>query len=83
MCGDEDETIRNTPLHEYLHPDEIQEEAMRGIRKQSGEKLSPIYKTVLRTKSGDPIRVEVSESAIVYEENEADLIIIRDISVRD
>jgi len=56
---------------------------MRGIRKQSGEKLSPIYKTVLRTKSGDPIRVEVSESAIVYEENEADLIIIRDISVRD
>lgn len=82
ICGEMDEVVTNTPLHEYIHPDEIRKEAIRGIKKQSGEKLTPIYETVLKTKSGDYVDVEVSENEIMFEENKAELIIIRDISNR-
>ena len=82
LCGEKDETVRNTPLHEFIHPDEIRNKAMRSIRKQSGEKLTPIYETVLKTKTGDYIEIEISENDIIYEESKADLIVIRDISGR-
>jgi PAS domain S-box-containing protein len=82
LCGEESETVRNIPLHEFIHPEQIRNEAIRSIRKQSGEKLTPIYETVLKTKNGESLEVEVSESHIIYEESQADLIIIRDISGR-
>ncbi|MCP4231310.1 MAG: response regulator [bacterium] len=82
LCGETAENTRNTPLHEYMHPDNIKEEAMRSIRKQSGEKPVPIYKTVIKKRNGDFVDVEVSESEITYEGNDAGLIIIRDISNR-
>ena len=83
LSGEDSRTIRNTPLYEYIHPDEIKEEALRTIRKQSGETLKPIYETILHMEDGDYIKVEVSESEIIYEENDAKLIVIRDISARE
>jgi signal transduction histidine kinase len=48
----------------------------------TGEKVEPIYETMLRRKDGIDINVEINASTISYQDKTADLVIVRDITER-
>lgn len=83
LCGELENGIINTPYYEYIHRDEIKKVAQRNIQRQSGNKTAPIYRSRLKRKNGEYIEVELSSSDIIFNDTDAELIIIRDLSDRE
>ncbi len=67
---------------QFVHP--TQRETMTDTlrRRLRGEKVIPVYETVLLRRDGSPLEVEISAGVIPYEGRPADLVLVRDISQR-
>lgn len=76
------EEIIGTPMHNYIHPDELPKVVERYNRRMAGEEVESRYESVLLHKEGANIDVEINAGLILYEGEKADLIIIHDVTER-
>ena len=67
---------------ETIHPDELPKVMDIYQRRFAGEKVSQIYETVLLSKDGRTVNVELNAGLITYNGEPADLVYIRDITER-
>ncbi|MBM3240467.1 PAS domain S-box protein [Candidatus Poribacteria bacterium] len=82
MIGDTAEAIIDTPLTDYIHPDEFPKVFDRYKRRMAGEDVTPIYETILMRKDGSKAYVELNAGVITYQGRPADFVIVRDITER-
>jgi PAS domain S-box-containing protein len=82
MWGGSVEEVIDTRFTDYVDPDELSKAAERYARRVAGERVAPIYETVLRRRNGEKIYVELNAGVITYRGKPADLVIIRDITER-
>ena len=74
--------LLGTPFTNYLDPSEVPKVTEQYRRLINGQKVPPVYETVLLHKNGKSLNVEISAGAILYQGKIADLVIIRDITER-
>jgi len=82
MSGYSPEEMVGTSFTDYIHPDELAAVVDRYQRRMAGEKVEPIYETVVLRKDGSPVSVEINAGLATYRGAPADFVIIRDISER-
>jgi PAS domain S-box-containing protein len=82
MGGYTVEELTGTPFTDFAPPAELPKLVDRYVRRMSGEDVEPIYETVLKSKDGSDINVEINASTISYQERTADLVLVRDITER-
>lgn len=74
--------VVNTAFEKYIHPDERAKIFDRYRKRMAGEKVEPIYETVLKAKNGKDIFVEINADVIQFQGKISDLVLIRDITER-
>ena len=82
MLGYEIGEVDGFELARVIPPENLEWILERYRKRIAGEKLSPMFETVLLHKSGNGISVEVTGAVIQYEGKSADLMIMRDITGR-
>jgi PAS domain S-box-containing protein len=82
MLGVEDADFSGQPFTEFLAPAEREKVLDRHRRRLEGEDLPSIYETVLLTRQGVELPVELHASVVVENGMTATLSIVRDISER-
>jgi PAS domain S-box-containing protein len=82
MTGHTVEGGIGAPFTDFVHPDEVSEAAEDFKRRMSGQPMPATYERALIHKDGGRIETEISGGIITYENEPADLIIIRDITER-
>jgi PAS domain S-box-containing protein len=82
MWGGSVEEVVGTPFTDYVCPDELPKMVDQYKRRMAGEDIAPIYETVLRSKDGSRVYVELNAGVITYQGQPADLVIVRDITER-
>jgi len=82
IIGYSPQELIDTPMPNYIHPNELQKILKKYKRRLAGENPDSIYETKLIHKNGDIIDVEMNAGLIHYEGRPADLVIVRDISER-
>jgi PAS domain S-box-containing protein len=82
MWGGGVEEIIGTRFTDYIDPDELSKLTGYYRRRMAGEKVTPIYETVLKSRSGGKVYAELNVGVITYQGEPADLVIVRDITER-
>jgi len=82
MLGYGPEELLGSSLQMIVHPHELERLEDRRARRLRGEDVPERYVTRLVTKGGGEIPVELSASSLVWEGQDATLVIIRDITER-
>jgi PAS domain S-box-containing protein len=82
MWGGSVEEIIGTRFTDYIDPDELPKVAERYTQRVAGERVTPVYETVLRRRNGKKVYVELNAGVIMYQGKPADLVIVRDITER-
>lgn len=82
MTGHTVEEGLDSPFTDFVHPDEVSEAFNDFKRRMAGQPMPSTYERALRHKNGGRIETEISGGIITYENEPADLIIIRDITER-
>ncbi len=82
LWGGSSEEILETPLINYVHPDEQSKLINYYTRRIKGGYVPSIYESALLQKSGKKVSVELSAGIINYNGKPADMIMIRDITDR-
>ena len=82
LWGGSIEDILETPLTNYVHPDEQSKLIDYYTRRIKGEDVPPIYESALLQKNGEKVSVELSAGIISYNGKPADMIMVRDITER-
>ncbi len=72
----------DTPMPNYIHPDELHRTVKNYKQRMAGEDVENIYETKLVHKDSSVVNVEINAGLITYHGRPADLVIIRDISER-
>jgi len=70
------------PSSNYIHPDEVQRVRKLYEQRIAGKKVTQIYETILKRKTGNKLFAELSAGIITYQGKPADLVIVRDITER-
>ena len=70
------------PFTTYIHPDELSTIIERYKQRMAGENMPVIYETVIISKDGRALNVEVNAGLITYRGKPADLVFVRDITSR-
>jgi PAS domain S-box-containing protein len=76
------EEIIGKNFMEFIHPDVLPDIVNRYKQRIAGEKISPLYETILKRKDGSSFFAELNAGLIALEGETADLVIIRDINDR-
>ena len=71
-----------TKANDYPHPDELPKLVDLFKKRMAGEDIPNVYETMLLSKEGKKLNVEVNVGVISYIGKPADLVIYRDISAR-
>ncbi len=82
MLGYSVKEAMNKPFIKYIHPDERKRILKIYRTRLMGKKVPSLYESVLLSKSGKKINVEINAGIIKYRDGFADLIFIRDITDR-
>jgi len=82
LLGYEQKEALGKTIDNFALPEELPGIHARIKRRASGEELSRYYETILIHKTGRPINVETSITRIKFEEMDAELVIVRDITFR-
>jgi diguanylate cyclase (GGDEF)-like protein/PAS domain S-box-containing protein len=82
MWGGSPQEIIDTPFTEYIDPDELPTVVDRYERRMQGEDVPPKYETIIRSKDGSKVYVELSAGTITYQGKLAEVVFIRDITDR-
>ena len=76
------EEFRNTTMKDIVHPDEYEKVSSRFRARMEGKVVPSTYETVLQTKSGKPLAVELTSTKTVWEGKPAGIVLMQDISDR-
>lgn len=82
MLGYTVKEMTDTPFANYIWPEELKMINERYHQRIAGKKITPIYESALKNKTGEKIDVEINAGLIQYQGDLADLVYIRDISER-
>ena len=82
LIGYEIEELIDTPIMQYIHPDVRDEVMERYQRRMRGESVPAVYESAFLRKDGSTSYAEVNAGLITYQDQTADLIIVRDINER-
>ncbi|MCJ7727601.1 MAG: PAS domain S-box protein [Actinobacteria bacterium] len=82
MLGYEIGEVEGLEFARLILPENLELVMERYRKRMAGEKLSPVFETVLLHKSGNEISIETNGAVIQYEGKSADLVILRDITER-
>ena len=82
MTGHTVEEGLDAPFTDFVHPDEVPAAVEDFKRRMAGQPMPATYERGLIHKDGSRIETEISGGIITYENEPADLIIIRDITER-
>jgi PAS domain S-box-containing protein len=82
LSGEAPGDFLNQPFTAYVHPDEQGNLKKRYAHRMEDDSPAAIYETVLVRKDGRHIFAEVNAGRILYQQQPADLVIIRDITER-
>ncbi len=82
MIGYTTEEIIDTPIMNYIHPDHVSIVIERYELRIAGQPVPPIYETILIKKDGTSLEVELNAGIITFQEEPADLVIVREITER-
>ena len=66
------------PFLEFVHPTEKENTKRYYQKSLAGERVGKIHETTLVDKHGSPVYVELNAGIILFENQPADLVIIRD-----
>lgn len=67
-------------MSELAHPDELPKLSERLRKRLAGECVPAQYETVIIRKDGQPVPVEITGAQMVWQDQPADLVIVRDIT---
>jgi PAS domain S-box-containing protein len=82
MIGYSAGEMTGKPFAGFVHPDELPLVADRYRRRMAGEDVSSIYETLGKHKDGRKVPMELNVGLIPYQNELAELVIVRDISDR-
>ncbi len=82
MTGHTVEKGLDPPFTDYVHPDDVSEAVDDLKRLMAGQPMPATTERALRHKDGRRIETEISGGVITYQNEPADLVIIRDITER-
>ena len=82
MLGYTLDEFRNTSMQDIVHPDEYQKVYARYKARLAGQPVPNIYETILKTKEGRDIPVELTATTTVWEGQPAGLVLFQDITDR-
>ncbi len=82
MLGYTLEEFRRTTLKDIVHPDEYAKVSMRYLARLAGDDIPNAYETVLQTRSGAPLPVELTATTTIWEGLPGGLVLLQDISER-
>lgn len=76
------EELADAAVSFLVHPDALSQVVERYTRRLAGDEVVAIYESALQRKDGSKIEVEINAGLVNYEGRSADLIIMRDITLR-
>ena len=82
MVGYSIPELMHTTMKDLAHPDEYPMLAERLRRRLTGESVPHQYETAIRRKDGSKVPIELTAAKTLWQDQPADLVIIRDISER-
>ncbi len=82
MWGGPVDELLNRPITEFLHPDEVPKVLGRYKKRMAGERVPPIYETIMVRKDGSNLNVELNAGISQYKGQKADQVFVRDITER-
>lgn len=82
MYGDTTDHILGRMFVDFIHPSVMPQLVQYYEQRLKGEAVPNMYETVLQTKNGDPMSVEINARSFLYNGKPADLVIVRDITER-
>jgi diguanylate cyclase (GGDEF)-like protein/PAS domain S-box-containing protein len=80
--GEPVEQLIGKSFTDYIDPDELPKVVDRYNRRMKGEDVPSVYETVLKRKDGSKIYVELNAGTISYQNELADLVLVRDVTER-
>ena len=82
MIGYSVEELIGSPFADFLIPDEVAKVTDRYKRRLAGEDVPPVYKSAIKQKNGSRIEIELNVGIVTYQGKLAELVLVRDITVR-
>jgi two-component system, NtrC family, sensor kinase len=82
LWGGSPQELINTPFLNHVHPEAINKVNDYYKRRLAGEPIPSIYETSLRAKDGTKIETELNIGLINFDGKPAELVIVRDITLR-
>ncbi len=82
MWGGTAEGITGIPFTDHVQPEELPKVVERYRRRMAGEDVERAYETILSSKDGNKVYVELKGDLITFHGKPADLVVIRDITER-
>ncbi len=82
MLGYTLEEFRTTAMKDIVHDSELEKVATHYRARMEGRDVPNIYDTILKTKSGDSIAVELTSTKTIWEGRSAGLVLLQDITDR-
>lgn len=82
MWGGTVDELMDRHITDFIHPDEISKVFGRYKKRMAGEKVPPIYETIMLKKDGSSINIELNVGISYYEGRKANQVFVRDITER-
>ena len=82
MLGYSVEEMTGTSFTVYIHPDELGKVSERYERRMRGEKVPPVYETILVRKDGSKVEAELNAGINWYQGQRADFVFVQDVTER-
>jgi PAS domain S-box-containing protein/putative nucleotidyltransferase with HDIG domain len=82
MWGGTVDELMDRHITDFMHPDEISKVFGRYKKRMAGEKVPPIYETIMLKKDGSSINIELNAGISHYKGRKANQVFVRDITER-
>jgi PAS domain S-box-containing protein/putative nucleotidyltransferase with HDIG domain len=82
MWGGDASEMLNRRFMDFIHPDEILKVVERYKKRMAGEKVNPIYETIMVRKDGSSLNVELNAGISQYHGKKSDQVFVRNITER-
>lgn len=82
MLGYTLDEFRHTTMKDIIHPDEYEKVSTRHLARLAGEAVPSVYETVMQSRDGRPIPVELTATPTTWEGSPGGLVLLQDISER-
>ncbi len=74
--------LLGSPFLNYVHPSQRTKIAGRYRKRMAGKNINPLYESTLIRQDGSPVPAEINAGVINFGDGPADLVFIRDITIR-